>query len=411
MARELTPMFEELSSFAHLLDAYHLAARGKRLREDVATFDYLLEGWLVRLRDQLHNGTYRPGAYRRFTIADPKPRTISAAPFRDRVVHHAITSATEPLFERRFIRDSYANRRGKGIHAALDRCTAFARRYRYALRCDIVQFFPSVDHQILKRLLWRVVRDPQVMALCEQIIDNGAQELADQYTLVTFPQDRYGAEAYRARGLPLGNQTSQFWANCYMNPLDHFVCDQLGCPAYLRYVDDFLLFSDDKAQLHAWKKAIITFLAAKLRLVLHEREATVVPVETGIPFLGFQVFPTHRRLRRRNGVAFARRLRDMAAAYQADMLASEDITPRVRSWVAHVAHGDTSHDGIWQHHILVKICPRYTLHILSNGLDAGNHLAKNNGYVAWGGHGRASSCGKDVAPPCSADGRSSYSSM
>jgi RNA-directed DNA polymerase len=341
MPRELTPMFEELSSFAHLLDAYHLASRGKRLREDVATFDYLLEGWLVRLRDRLRAGTYQPGAYHRFTITDPKPRVISAAPFADRVVHHALVSLIEPIFERRFIRDSYANRRGKGIHVALNRCTYFMRRYRYVLRCDIVQFFPSVDHQILKRLLWHVVRDARVMALCEQIINGGAHELTDHYTLITFPQDRYGAEAYRARGLPIGNQTSQFWANCYMNPLDHLVRDQLGCPAYVRYVDDFLLFSDDKAQLHAWKKAIIAFLGAKLRLVLHEREAAVAPVTAGIPFLGFQVFPDHRRLRRRNGVAFAARLHQMRAEYDAGTLSFEAVTARIRGWVAHVSHGDT----------------------------------------------------------------------
>ncbi len=334
-------LFAQVYYFENLLRAYRQAARGKRSRPDIIRFDYQLEWQLLRLRDQLRAGTYRPGPYRSFAITDPKPRRISAAPFADRVVHHAVVNVIEPLFERRFIKDSYANRITKGIHAALDRCTFFARRYRYALRCDIVQFFPSVDHLVLKRLLWPVVRDPQVMALCEQIIDGGAHELTDQYTLVTFPQDRYGAEAYRARGLPIGNQTSQFWANCYLNPLDHLVSDQLACPAYLRYVDDFLLFSDDKAQLHTWKKAIITHLGAKLRLVLHEPEAAVIPCETGIPFLGFRVYPDHRRLRRRNGVAFARRLRDMADGFAAGELIGEQITPRVQGWVAHVAHANT----------------------------------------------------------------------
>lgn len=333
--------FERLCAFANLLYAYRRAARGKRGRPDVAAFDYDLEGQLLRLRDQLTDGSYRPGPYRRFMIADPKPRAISAAPFRDRVVHHALCNLIEPPFERRFIGDSYASRPGKGVHQALDRCTHFARRYPYVLRGDIVEFFPSVDLAILHRLLARVVRDPRLLALCDLIMEAGAHELTDQYTLVLFPGDDPDLAALRPRGLPIGNQTSQFWANCYLNPLDHYVKEQLRCPAYVRYVDDVLLFAPDKPTLHRWRAAIIAFLAARLRLVLHERECAVSPVATGIPFLGFRVYPDHRRVRRRNGVAFAHRLRDMAAAYHAGELDAAAITARVHGWVAHASHGDT----------------------------------------------------------------------
>jgi Reverse transcriptase (RNA-dependent DNA polymerase) len=340
----LSDLYARLCSFENLLAAYREAARGKRRRPDVAAFDYDMEGRLLRLRNQLRAQTWRPHPYRRFTVAEPKPRVISAAPFEDRVVHHALCNVIEPLFERRIIADSYANRRGKGIHQALDRATHFARRYRYVLRCDIVEFFPSIDLAILRHELGRVVRDDQTLALCDAILAGGAGELVDQYTLVLYPGDdpAYPEEAQaRPRGLPIGNQTSQFWANCYLNPLDHFVKDQLGCRAYLRYVDDFLLFADDKPTLHRWKAAIVAFLARRLRLAPHARASVVTPVAVGIPFLGFRVYPDHRRLRRRNGIAFARRLRQMARQYRRGALALPTVSARVRGWVAHAAHADT----------------------------------------------------------------------
>jgi len=339
----LTPTthYERLCTFENLLWAYRDAARGKRSRPDVIAFDYQMEGHLVRLRRQLQARTWQPHSYRRFTVAEPKPRVISAAPFEDRVVHHALCNVIEPIFERRFIADSYANRRGKGIHQALDRATYFARRYPYVLRCDIVEFFPSIDLVILRRELGRAVREDETLALCERIMAGGAGELTDQYTLVLYPGDTPDAAQARSRGLPIGNQTSQFWANCYLNPLDHFIKDQLGCRAYLRYVDDFLLFADDKPTLHRWKQEIIRFLAMRLRLMLHERESVVTPVTVGIPFLGFRVYPEHRRLRRRNGVAFARRLRQMAGSYRQGEIELPQVSARVRGWVAHVAHAET----------------------------------------------------------------------
>jgi hypothetical protein len=334
-------LYERISSFENLLYAYRRAARGKRNRPDVAMFDYHLEGNLLHLRNQLRSHRYRPGSYLRFTIADPKPRVISAAPFRDRVVHHALCNVIEPLFERRFISDSYASRQGKGIHQALDRCAHFARRYRYVLRCDIVQFFPSIDLAILRRILGRVIREDETLSLCDLILAGGAHELTDQYELVVFPGDYPEDAVARERGLPIGNQTSQFWANCYLNLLDQFVKDDLRCQAYLRYVDDFLLFANDTATLHRWKRQIIAFLAAHLRLMLHERESAVMPVYDGVPFLGFRIFPDHRLLRRRNGVSFSRRIRQMRQDYHDGLLDIAEVTRRVQGWVAHVAHADT----------------------------------------------------------------------
>jgi hypothetical protein len=163
--------------------------------------------------------------------------------------------------------------------------------------------------------------------------------LSDEYDMVWFPGDDLFA-AHRPRGLPIGNLTSQFWANCYLNPLDHFVQRELRCQGYLRFVDDFLLFDDEKRRLWGWRRAVLDFVAG-LRLALHERMSTVYPVTGGIPFLGFRVYPTHRRLKRANGVAFARRLRRWHAALARGEMTYEELDRRVQGWVAHAAHGDT----------------------------------------------------------------------
>jgi RNA-directed DNA polymerase len=332
-------LYPQIVSFENLYLASREAARGKRGQPDVAAFDFDLEANLFQLQEELQTQTYRHSSYYSFRIRDPKPRLISAAPFRDRVVHHALVRIIEPIFEQSFIPDSYANRIGKGTHRALNRCQEFARRYRYVLQCDIVQFFPAVDHAIFVQILARKIADPDVMWLVTRILESGVGVLSGDYQMVWFPGDDLFA-ANRPRGLPIGNLTSQFGANCYLNPLDHFVKRELHCQGYLRYVDDSLLFADDKRTLWEWKGAVQGFLA-RLRLTVHQRESTVYPVTHGIPFLGFRVFPTHRRLKRRNGVAFARRLRRHCAALARGELTYEELHQRAQGWVAHATHGDT----------------------------------------------------------------------
>jgi RNA-directed DNA polymerase len=339
VARSYGNLYASLTAFENLYAAYRKAAKGKRGHAAVATFEFDLERNLCELQDDLETQAYRPGPYYSFHIRDPKRRLISAAPFRDRVVHHALCNVIEPIFEQTFIGDSYANRIGKGTHRALKRAQEFARHYRYVLQCDIEQFFPSVDHANLRSVLARKLADPQVMWLVDRILASGVGILAEEYTMVYFPGDDLFA-VERPRGLPIGNLTSQFWANVYLNELDQFVKRVLHCPAYLRYVDDFLLFGDDKKQLWDWKEAICERLAA-LRLTMHQRESTVYPARDGIPFLGFRVYPDHRRLKRRNGVAFARRLRAWQRQVARGELSFGDVTPRVAGWAAHAAHGDT----------------------------------------------------------------------
>lgn len=331
-------MFQQLTSWQNLLLAYHKASKGKRGHPNVALFEHTLEENLWQLQETLRAKSYRPGNYVSFTIHEPKKRVISAAPFRDRVVHHALCNLIEPIFESHFIADSYANRVGKGTHRALDRCQQFARRYPYVLQCDIRQFFPSLDHQLLRAILSRQLNDPQVLWLIDQIIASGQGILREAYEMVWFPGDNLLA-AVRPRGLPIGNLTSQFWANCYLTPLDYFIKRQLGCRAYLRYVDDFLLFATNKETLWQWRVAIIKRVAA-FRLTIHPA-AQPRPVTEGIPFLGFVLYPEHRRLKRRKGIHFQHHFQQLITAYADGLISLDQLTASVNGWINHVRYSNT----------------------------------------------------------------------
>lgn len=331
-------LFPHVTAWKNLLLAYRQASRGKRGRPPAAEFEFQLADRLIELRDDLESEAYCPGDYRHFTIHEPKRRRISAAPFRDRVVHHALGNVIEPLFEARFYPHSYANRVGKGTHRAVDQLQDFARHYRYVLRLDIVQHFASIDHAVLKQELFRVITDESVRRLIDVILAGGDGVLADDYDMVYFPGDNL-LDRLRPRGLPIGNLTSQFWSNCYLNPLDWFIARELDCPAYLRYVDDLALFSDSKRQLQSWHRAIINYLIS-LRLTVHCK-AQANRVGAGIPWLGFVVFPTHRKLKRRNVIGFSRRLKDSMGLYRAGQLSFAELDGMVQGWINHVRYADT----------------------------------------------------------------------
>ena len=303
----------------------------------MATFHFELERELIRIQDELVNQTYQPGPYREFEIHEPKRRLISAAPFRDRVVHHALCSVLEPIWERCFIFDSYACRKGKGTHAAVDRFQSFAKRYRYVLKSDVRKYFPSIDHDVLKQLLARKIKDPDVLWLANRIIDHSN---AQEPVLRWYPGDDLFTPTERRRGLPIGNQTSQFFANVYLNPFDHFVKETLRCPAYVRYCDDFVLLSDDKVWLAEARHQCREFLGT-LRLQLHPDKSVISRVVDGTRFLGYRVFPDHRLLARENVVRTRRRLRAMQADFADGAISGEQLTQRIRSWIGHASHADT----------------------------------------------------------------------
>jgi retron-type reverse transcriptase len=322
----------------NLLEAYRRAARGKRGRASTANFEHRLADRLLALQAQLASGDYRPGDYVHFIIHDPKLRKISAAPFADRVVHHAICNVIEPRFERLFIPHSYANRLGKGTHRAVDQLQRLAREHRYVLRLDVVKHFPSMDHAILVDILARHVPEDDLMDLIRHILASG-DGVHDELPPDWFPGDDILAPL-RPRGLPIGNLTSQFWSNCFLHPLDQHITRGLGCRAYLRYVDDLALFSDSKRELWAWKTAIRERLA-ELRLRLHEHSAQVMPVERGTPWLGFVVYPNHRRIKARNVHKFDRRLRLRWSECRAGRISFAEFDASVKGWVNHVRYADT----------------------------------------------------------------------
>ena len=233
-------LFKILCDSGHLIESARNAARGKRRKPDVAKFLLNLEPECFRLAGELASGVWQPGEYKSFYILEPKPRMISAAPFRDRVVHHALVSILEPHFERRFVAHSYACRVGKGTHLALARAAHLTRTRAFVLRGDVVKFFPSIDHEVVKGEVRRAVCDEPFLRVLDQIIDgSNPQESVSAW----YSGDDLFTPLFRRRGLPIGNQTSQFLANVLLDRLDHAVMDQFGFGEYIRYCDDFLVFS------------------------------------------------------------------------------------------------------------------------------------------------------------------------
>jgi RNA-directed DNA polymerase len=340
-------LWPQIIDFENLLQASRLAQRGKRYRPNVLDFNYNLDRELLRLQRELSEKNYRPGKYRTFDIYDPKPRMISAAPYRDRVVHHALCSIIMPSLERTLIADTYANRTGYGTHRALQRFIHFTRTSRYVLQCDIRKYFPSIDLTILKTLLRRKIKCPDTLWLIDTIVDgSNAQGRELEY----FSGDDLLTPLERRKGLPIGNLTSQFFANLYLSPFDHFVKEQLSVKKYLRYVDDFALFSDDRAFLAEARIAIEEYLSG-LRLKIHPIKSQLSATRHGANFVGFRVLPTgdgfpravHIRVRSRNLRRARERLRQMQDAYTAGELSLEALIQRLRSWEAHLLHGDTYH--------------------------------------------------------------------
>ncbi|MGH9835207.1 MAG: RNA-directed DNA polymerase [Blastocatellia bacterium] len=281
--------------------------------------------------------TYRPGAYTTFQIVEPKKRMISAAPYRDRFVHHALCNVITPIFERTFIAGSYANREGYGTHRALRRFTEIARSSRYVLQCDIRKYFPSIDHEILKTIIRRKIKCRDTLWLIDTIIDasNRQEEVVD-----FFPGDDLFAPFERRRGLPIGNLTSQFFANIYLNGLDHFVKRRLLVERYLRYVDDFALFGDDRMFLSEARLEIEAYLAG-LRVRVHPVKSQLFETRHGASFVGFRVLPDRIRVKAENLRRARRRLRRLQESYRAGAVDLAQVTQSVRSWIAQLEHGDT----------------------------------------------------------------------
>ena len=278
--------------------AWEEFARGKHGKPDVQAFERDLADNLLALHDDLAGLTYRHGQYQRFSICDPKPRIIHKASVRDRLVHHAVHRVLYPIFDRLFIADAFSCRIGKGTHRALDRFRRAAwkvsrnhTRTRWVLKCDIRKFFASVDHRILLGILEKAVSDAKTTALLRNIVES-------------FSTDgRLGA------GLPLGNLTSQLFANVCMNEFDRFVKHRLKVWQYVRYADDFVLLSASRDRLFNLLSPIMAFLRDELRLDLHPDKVFLKTFASGVDFLGWVHFADHRIMRPATRRRMVRRVR------------------------------------------------------------------------------------------------------
>jgi hypothetical protein len=337
MSRRHDDLFDQFANFRALRRAAPRAARGKRAKPGAAAFLADLEPEILRLERTLRDGSYRPGAYVKIELFEPKHRIVSAAPFRDRVVHQALCGVIAPIFEAGFIADSYANRIGKGTHRAVARYERHRDRHRHVPRADIFRYFPAIDHAILKTDPRRRLACPRTLALADRIIDGSNDQ---EPVIAHFAGDDLFAPHDRRRGLPIGNLTSQFFANLYLDRLDHFCAERLGAP-YPRYVDDFALFHDDPAVLEGWRARIAGFLDGR-RLLLHPRKTVIQPTAAPADFLGFTLMPGgRRRLPADNVTRFRGRPRSMRDRVQAGTLDPADARARIRAWEAHAAFAQT----------------------------------------------------------------------
>ena len=329
-------IWPRVTAFDNVLAAAREASRHKRYRPDVARFNLDMERNVLDIQRRLIERTYRPGPYRTFTIHEPKPRLISAAPFYDRVVHHALCRVVEPALDRGFIHHSYACRKGKGNHRALEQFVTWCQQYPYVLVCDVRKFFPSIDHQVVKTLVRRRLKDPDMLWLLDTIIDASCDQKPAAWH---YPGDDLLTPLTRRQGLPIGNLTSQVLANVVLDPVDHVVKEQLRVKGYLRYCDDMALFGQDKSRLHQARARVQEKLWS-LRLRLNEGKSRVRCTGEGITWLGFHVLPGGRlRVKRDSARRFSRRLRRLRAGLHAGELAVEDVTRSVQAWLAHAAHG------------------------------------------------------------------------
>lgn len=330
-------LYPQITDFENLFLASCKAQKGKRYRDNVLAFNYRRAANLHQLQKELIEKTYQPGEYRTFYIKEPKTRMISAAPYRDRVAHHALCNIIAPIFERTFISTSYANRIGYGTHRALRKFTHHLRSSEYILQCDIQKYFPSIDHEILKTLIRRKIKCQDTLWLIDTMIDNSNEQFP---VIHHFPGDNLIAPLERKRGLPIGNLTSQFFANIYLNGFDHFIKEQLKVSKYLRYVDDFALFANDWQFLADARAAIEDYLS-RLRLKIHPIKSQLFRTQQGANFVGFRILCDRIRVRQENLKRSKRRLKQLQNDFACYSIDWPDVVHSLQSWQAHLNHGDT----------------------------------------------------------------------
>ena len=322
--------FEQIVSAENLFLAWDEFRRGKQAKADVMKFEWQLEENIFGLQRELSAGHYKHGPYRAFYITDPKQRLIHKASVRDRILHHAIFKILNPVFEPTFIANSFSCRVGKGTHKGVVTLAKILRRVSqnhtgpcYALKCDIFKFFASVDHGILLGILARHVKDKDTLRLLAAIIGS------------------FNTERTPGKGLPIGNLTSQLFANIYMNEFDQFIKHELKVKDYVRYTDDFVIVSDNIEYLWLLLPKIQKFLGDALALSLHPSKITIRKFSQGIDFLGYVILPHHIRLRTKTKRRLQHKLGDRNAHYMLGAITSQSLNQSWQSYLGVLSHSNS----------------------------------------------------------------------
>jgi len=320
-------LYGALCSYDNLFLAYKKARKHKTTKPYIIEFEKNLKENLLFLRSELLLHCYSPKPLANFTIHDPKTRKISKSEFRDRVVHHALCNIIEPIFEKSFIYDSYANRIGKGTLKALQRFDFFKRKASrnniekcYILKADIQKYFENVEHEILLSIIKKRISDKRVIWLIRKILANSSSQ---------------------NKGMPLGNLTSQFFANVYLNDFDWFVKTKLKARYYIRYVDDFVIFEADKKKLEFYKEEINVFLKSNLKIQLHPDKSKILRLCNSITFLGFRVFFYHKLLKKSNIKKMKRKLESLAQEYKSHKVDYDSVYDFLEGWTAYAKRANS----------------------------------------------------------------------
>jgi RNA-directed DNA polymerase len=326
-------IFEKMISLENLFQAWADFKSDKRNKKDVRRFEWKLEQNIFRLHRELRGRTYTHGAYSSFYIQDPKQRHIHKAKVRDRILHHAIFSALNPIFEPTFIPDSFSCRIGKGTHGGVLTLGKMIRKESknysrpcFILKCDIKKFFDSVDHEILLRIMNKRVTDPDVRHLLKEIVGS-------------FSSKRF--DIFKARGVPIGNLTSQLFANVYMNEFDQFVKHRLKIKHYARYTDDFVIVSHDKEFLSNILEDISRFLEENLALELHPKKVIIRKYRQGVDFLGYVTMPHYRLLRTKTKKRIFKKLKVRIFEHRSGKIDKESLNQCLQSYLGVLSHADT----------------------------------------------------------------------
>ena len=339
MSKYIKNIYSEITSYENLHKAYLNARKAKRFRDEVLRFTNNLEENLVDIQNELTNHTYKVGRYREFNIYEPKQRLIMALPFRDRVVQWAIYQVLFPIFVNTFINDSFACIPGRGTHSAVKRLFYWLHQVDrktekyYYLKLDISKYFYRIDHAVLLEILDRKIKDKELLQLLEEIIN--CEDTSFGLPLGVNVEEI--TERLPDKGMPIGNLTSQMFANLYLNELDQYCKRQLRIHYYIRYMDDVIILADDKKRLHEIKELIDTFLQERLKLNLNKKTA-IRPVSLGIEFVGYRLWPTHVKLKKASALKMKRRLKQVQELYNEGKIEFDKVNSTVQSYFGVLKH-------------------------------------------------------------------------